>query len=46
MSVRSDSAVCEHCGLVELAAKMVRVERGEYVYACQACAVRERRHVS
>ena len=42
MSVRSDAAVCKRCGLVELASKMVRVEDGEYVYACQGCAAAQR----
>lgn len=44
MSVRSDSAVCKYCGLVDLASKMVRLEGEEYVYACQGCAVEMRRH--
>lgn len=39
MSVRSDAAVCKFCGLVDLASKMVRLEAGEYVYACEACAM-------
>lgn len=44
MSVRSDSAVCRSCGLIELASKMVRLEGDEYVYACPSCAVEMRRH--
>lgn len=45
MSVRSDSAICKACGLIDLAARMVRLEGDEYVYACQGCAVAMRRHV-
>lgn len=44
MSVRSDSAVCRYCGLVELASKMVRLEGEEYAYACVGCAVAMRGH--
>lgn len=44
MSVRSDSAVCKYCGLIELVSKMVRIEEGEYVYACLGCAVLARGH--
>ncbi|HET6403108.1 MAG TPA: hypothetical protein VFH78_00550 [Candidatus Thermoplasmatota archaeon] len=42
MSFRSDAAICRYCGLVELAARMVRIEDGDYVYTCQPCAVGQR----
>ena len=41
MSVRSDARICKHCGLVELASKMVKLVGDDYVYACQGCAVAE-----
>jgi hypothetical protein len=42
MSVRSDARVCRHCGMVDLVARMVKLNaEGEYEYACQGCAVRE-----
>lgn len=45
MSVRSDSAVCRYCGLVALAANMVRLtEEGEYAYACLGCAAQAPKH--
>lgn len=39
MSVRSDVAVCRHCGLVQLVSRMVRIEGGEYTYLCHNCAM-------
>lgn len=40
MSVRSDARICRYCGLVGLAARMVRLKGGEYDYACLGCAAK------
>ena len=39
MSIRSDAGACKYCGVVLLAAQMVRLgQAGEYEYACVGCA--------